>query len=380
MTPYIQALINTTSNKLQQRLLKTPDSSSTASDSLLFMGNQHDAVPRRLLQDPLLSPRDKFAWQVIRMQAQDNSGAVFPSYSELQVQLSNRPQDEKASRSTVSRALLMLRLTRWLSLCHKARDRVSGRIMGNIYALHDEPLTVLDAVRFDASYLHLLDQCSRHENKTIRATALGILYDIRQDTSLRYLSSRIALLEERARWQQRQSCEETKPETPGLNTVPGEILPDTKSGLSRKPGPGGLVLNQDQASVRTVSTDICNSTTARANDSPPNWPPEIPLTHPEKQFVLQAMQNLPPTLRQEVLDDAAKRVARGGIQNPLAYLLATLRKAQDGEFNQYRREKAVMPGFVPPVVSEPEEPERPRKKRDISKLVAEIRAQCLGKS
>lgn len=53
------------------------------------------------------------------MQAQDNGGAVF-SYSELQVQLSNRPQDEKASRSTVSRALLMLRLTRWLSLCHKA--------------------------------------------------------------------------------------------------------------------------------------------------------------------------------------------------------------------------------------------------------------------
>ncbi|HFW3113230.1 TPA: STY4528 family pathogenicity island replication protein [Salmonella enterica subsp. diarizonae serovar 61:r:-] len=210
MTPYIQALINTTGNKLQQRMQKDP---SSASDSLLFMGNAHDTVPRRLLQDPLLSPRDKFAWQVIRTQAQENGGAVFPSYSELQVQLSNRPLDEKASRSTVSRALLMLRLTRWLSLCHKARDRVSGRILGNIYALHDEPLTVLDAVRFDASYLHLLEQCSRHENKTIRATAQGILYNIRQDTSLRYLSSRIDLLEERARWQQRQSSEETKPET-----------------------------------------------------------------------------------------------------------------------------------------------------------------------
>lgn len=107
MTPYIQALIAMTGDKLQQRMQKDPE---TASDSLLFMGNQHDTVPRRLLQDPLLSPRDKFAWQVIRMQAQDNGGAVFPSYSELQVQLSNRPQDEKASRSTVSRALLMLRL------------------------------------------------------------------------------------------------------------------------------------------------------------------------------------------------------------------------------------------------------------------------------
>lgn len=58
MTPYIQALIDTTGNKLQQRMQKDP---SSTSDSLLFMGNAHDTVPRRLLQDPLLSPRDKFA-------------------------------------------------------------------------------------------------------------------------------------------------------------------------------------------------------------------------------------------------------------------------------------------------------------------------------
>ena len=75
MTPYIQALIAMTGDKLQQRMQKDP---TAASDSLLFMGNAHDTVPRRLLQDPLLSPRDKFARQVIRMQAQDNGGAVFP--------------------------------------------------------------------------------------------------------------------------------------------------------------------------------------------------------------------------------------------------------------------------------------------------------------
>ncbi|MCW0136601.1 hypothetical protein OIU92_13430 [Escherichia coli] len=190
---------------------------------------------------------------------------------------------------------------------------------------------------------------------------MAALPDIRKDTSLRYLSSRIELLEERARWQQRQSPEETKPETSGLNTVPGKISLVPNQDLSRKPRPGGLVSNQDRASVRTVSTDIRNSTTARANSSPPNWPPEIPLTNPEKQLVLQAMQNLPPPLRQDVLDDAAQRVARGGIQNPLAYLLAMLRKAQGGEFNQYRRGKATVPEFVPHVVSEPKIPAEPRK-------------------
>lgn len=91
------------------------------------------------------------------------------------------------------------------------------------------------------------------------------------------------------------------------------------------------------------------------------------------------MLNLPPPLRQDELDDAAQRVARGGIQNPLAYLLVTLRKAQDGKFNQYRWDKPAVPEFVPPAVLKPEEPAKPRKKRDISKLVAEIRAQCLGK-
>lgn len=87
---------------------------------------------------------------------------------------------------------------------------------------------------------------------------------------------------------------------------------------------------------------------------------------------------MPTPLRQDVLEDAAQRVARGGIQNPLAYLLATLRTAQEGEVNQYRRGKATVPEFVPPVVSEPKISVEPRKKRDISKLVAEIRAQCQG--
>jgi len=41
------------------------------------------------------------------------SGAVFPTYDELQLQLVS-PLNGKASRETVSRVLLMLRLTSWL--------------------------------------------------------------------------------------------------------------------------------------------------------------------------------------------------------------------------------------------------------------------------
>lgn len=82
MTSYIQALANMTGGRLRQRIQEGP---MTVSDSLLSMGNQYDTVPHCLPWDPLLSPRDKLAWRVIQMQAQDNGGAVFPSYSESQV-------------------------------------------------------------------------------------------------------------------------------------------------------------------------------------------------------------------------------------------------------------------------------------------------------
>ncbi len=58
---------------------------------------------------------------MIRLYAQSNEGAVFPTYDELQLQLAS-PHAGKASRETVSRALLMLRLTGWLSLCKRVRD------------------------------------------------------------------------------------------------------------------------------------------------------------------------------------------------------------------------------------------------------------------
>jgi hypothetical protein len=44
-----------------------------------------------------------------------------------------------ASRSTIARAIAILRATRWLTLCRRVRTP-SGRFCGNVYALHDEPM------------------------------------------------------------------------------------------------------------------------------------------------------------------------------------------------------------------------------------------------
>jgi hypothetical protein len=44
-------------------------------------------------------------------------------------------------------------LTRWLSLVRRRRDPKTGRILGNLYVLHDEPLTPFEAMQLDADYL-----------------------------------------------------------------------------------------------------------------------------------------------------------------------------------------------------------------------------------
>ncbi|MGV7960389.1 STY4528 family pathogenicity island replication protein [Photorhabdus tasmaniensis] len=242
-TSTLAAFIDHATDRLLQRAdvkVSPSDSHHPHWDSLIFLGNLHDVVPRRLLLDNILNPREKFAWQLIRLHATDNNtGAAFPSYNELQIQLSNYPVKEKASRSTVSLTLLTLRLTRWLSLCHRARDKRNGRILGNIYVLHDEPLTLLDAQTFDPDYLKLLAHCICHANPRLCSVAQELLITIHSDSTLKYLSSRMNLIEERIIWQQEQamtqsaqktryknpnsvaqSYNKTKPKAPSLNNEP----------------------------------------------------------------------------------------------------------------------------------------------------------------
>lgn len=63
-------------------------------DRLLFLGNPQQSVPKRLLLARNLSPRDKFAWQLLRLHARDDGSGVFPSYNELQGWLSDQPEGE----------------------------------------------------------------------------------------------------------------------------------------------------------------------------------------------------------------------------------------------------------------------------------------------
>lgn len=140
----------------------------TSGDAFLFSGNRHESVPRRLFLDRRLTPLERNAWQVFRLMLNDDGVTAFPTYEQLRPWLASMPCAGQASHETVARALTLLRLTRWLSLVRRRRDPKTGRILGNLYVLHDEPLTPFEAMQLDADYLALVSQSLGHSAKAVQ--------------------------------------------------------------------------------------------------------------------------------------------------------------------------------------------------------------------
>ena len=142
---------------------------------LLFFGNQHETVPTRLLFDPYLTSRAKLAWQLIKYKAREFQSGMFPSYEVLAKLLSDKPYDEaELSRKLVSQTLLLLRLTRWLTLCETVRNE-QGQVLGNFYILHDEPMPIIDTIQLNHDYIALLEKSIQHRDNFVRGVANHIV-------------------------------------------------------------------------------------------------------------------------------------------------------------------------------------------------------------
>jgi hypothetical protein len=102
-----------------------------------------------------------------------------------------------------------------------------GRVRGNIYAQHDEPLGLRDCETFDPGWLELLETSCNSKNKSVRLTALTVLNDILQDPGMRHRHSRLALIEGRL----------SSPSTPvkqGQDTKPSSESEPSKKNLKNK--------------------------------------------------------------------------------------------------------------------------------------------------
>lgn len=143
-------------------------------EALLFVGNWNDALPRLLIHDSVLEPVDKIIWAVIKTRADPGRGTAFPNYATIG-RLAN-----VGSEATVARAMAILRVTRWLTLCGRARD-LRGRFRGNVYALHDEPLSLVDTVFLDHAYVAFTYQAIEHRHARVALVASAVARSLELD-------------------------------------------------------------------------------------------------------------------------------------------------------------------------------------------------------
>ena len=161
---------------IQETIRQTEASAASApADTMVFLGNRHQSFPTSVVIDPVLEPVDKLVWMVIMLAVPETGGnTAFPGYDAI------GKMATVSSRSTIARAIAILRATRWLTLCARVR-RASGRFRGNIYALHDEPLPLADALHLDANYMAFLRKMLDHGHARVRAVAQGVLDSTNED-------------------------------------------------------------------------------------------------------------------------------------------------------------------------------------------------------
>ncbi|MBN3171598.1 STY4528 family pathogenicity island replication protein [Pectobacterium brasiliense] len=389
------SLIAYTVEKMNLRLAERipADDAGQLRSGLLYMGNVHDAYPRRLLLDTRLSPLDKMAWMMIRLYAQQNEGAIFPTYDELQLQLAS-PHKGGASRETISRVLLMLRITGWLSLCKRVRDE-KGRVRGNIYAQHDEPLSFRDAEIFDPGWLDTVAEACRNKNKTISQTAWDVLNEIKNDTTMRHRHSRIVLIESRLGSAQtpqqmvaRQSVRHLSSEAELRQKSPSSDAKSlsSESELSHPEGdksPGSESelsgISRGCHSVRNPNRYVRSNThCVKRNTYVLPGAFEQLLSLDDRNMATEQLQGLTSEQAEQVLQSLKRALSDGGINNPIGWLLAVLKRARDGKLFTQRASKPPVQPQTSTAASDavPKPAVKISDKAHVQCVLAEIRRKC----
>lgn len=325
----------------------------TERTGIIFTGNPHEAVPRRLLLDNRLTPLERNAWQVFRLLLNDDGLTSFPTYEQLRPYLASTPF-KLASRETVAKALTALRMTRWLSLGGRVRDKATGQMKGNIYLLHDEPVSIAEAVLLDSGYLELMGECVGHPNKSIRDVAAHVFEELAADPYLREnaLPSHLEKLQQRMMGQEwtntrvaqagaseselsdfesvlSESESELREKAPVRNHA--DLSSDSE--LSRKPCFVSPVRNPNSSSTST-HTDVCKNTVPRAREDLRLPEQFLQLASEQRRNVMVALGTIELGLQQKVLDQWVLRCVGAEVRNPAGYLFGMIQKAQRGEFNQ----------------------------------------------
>lgn len=359
--------------------------------SLIYLGNWQDPYPRLLVTDPVLEPVDKLVWQIIRLHI-NAPGAVtaFPNYETI------RNYANIKSNHTVSRALAILRATRWLSLCARVRDN-RGRYLGNIYVLHDEPVTLGDAMYLDTEYMAFLQTGLEHNHPRVRTIIENVVATIEEliDDGIDVMGERIqtwayerrvgvvaqeqtepvlqltersefyAISDSRIGKLTKEKASDLSPaqnlptNTDSENHV--QILhtadetqndPVQKTHMDQQPEnthvqkmhmaaepENDQVQNMHTALLRSssnINTTTTSSNTPRAREPEPlHFPPRISAN--ERELAMMYLNSIDKDQQQDVLDEWHGRLSAANrrsnpIENPIGYLASLCRRVKTGEF------------------------------------------------
>ncbi|MCL1861724.1 MAG: STY4528 family pathogenicity island replication protein [Proteobacteria bacterium] len=336
-------------------------------DGFFFGGNRHETVPRGLLTDKRLTPLERNAWQVFRLFLDREGMASVPTYEHLRDYLSSMP-GARASTETVSRVITILRLTRWLTLLERRRNTDTGRIVGNLYVLHDEPLSPFEAIQIDAAYLELVCNALEHACKAVRIVGQKVLAEITDDPMMhgRLLPGRLQHIMQRLAGESAQSRSYPQasrvPESEGGQKTPASdssrppsesFEPTSESEAGSKPAPDVALRNPKADSTSTVFS-ISTVRTEEGDDSDPRAGAREALRLPElfgrlkgsqQQAVLAMLAPLEGSTQQSVLDEWAARCRANShkIRNPAGYLCGIINKAIKGEFTAWAASEEPVP-------------------------------------
>lgn len=367
--------------------LEKGDGEHEHADGLVFLGNVHETVPRSLLLDRRLGAVDVLGWQVIRLLCNADRTTAFPSYDELQPLLRNSIGTQ-ASRGTVARVMGILRLTRWLSLSHRARHATNGRVIGNVYVLHDEPVNPADASILDREYFRFVEMSLQHSNRAVREVAEVVRIDLLKQGYT--IESRKApatppsmdLLNRRARRFQEMQPNEATPVSQGalrqFSNDSSEFSQRTKSRNKGLPPSSQSELRQfserttlsSQSELSLKSSTYClvpiaNSALTTVRSSSNNnlrtcngsqnhdggtrelfWSDKLEVPSGERRSIFRALEGLAFDLQQAVLDETAGKVAEGKSSSPMGLLHTLIKRAAAGEFRptQHAQQQAERRG------------------------------------
>lgn len=321
----------------------------TSSDSFLFSGNWHDSVPRALLRDHRLTPLERNAWQVFRLMLEDDGVTTMPTYNKLAPWLASMPCANRASHETVARALTLLRLTRWISLVRRRRDPRSGRILGNLYVLHDDPLTPFEAIQLDADYLALIGQALTHASKSIQRVSVTILQELTLDPMLhgQVLPSRLDILSQRLAAQGWSWHSNYPQDIHSHDSEDGAEAPFRDQAYLTSESEAGHFPSQNTSlrNPKTSRTVLKEENIKEVRTVPRGLGmlqlPErfLRLKAEQQSGALAAIQSVDAELHQALLDEWDVRCNTSSIRNPAGYLFGIIQKAMRGEFRAWAGQK-----------------------------------------